>query len=163
MGRYDKKNGYYPNHRTNQSLKAKLDDTLDVIHFMIGKNIREARMRVLINDVYEHLERYESFHYGISVMAQKLSQLSAKDVVLEHAVPSNVVINKLKSQKPNRSDLLQFFRDHYFLCFITKNENICLNKVGLKFKMPPNWNQNWKNWICRYKAADISLSVNPGL
>jgi len=161
MGRYDKKNGYYPNHKQNTDLKNKIDDTLEVISFMLDKNIRESRLRVLTNDVFEYLEQYEDFHYGVSTEANKLTVLNSKTVVLEHAIPSNLIIKELKKQKPEKHQLLDFFRKHYYLCLITIDENKRLDK-GLRKKMPDHWKENWNDWQCRYREKDIKLIIQPG-
>lgn len=165
MGRYDKsKAGFYPNYSKNENLRLMLNDTLKSILLVQGKNIKEARLRVLMNDVFEYLERFEGFHYG---MFEKALQIDEKDinsstVTLDHAVPSKVLIRKLKITNPrNKKALLDFFRLHYFICFITKEEEYNLDKK-LRQKMPDTWNNNWQDWDARYRAKGIVLKVLPG-
>lgn len=164
MGRYDKKDGFYPNYRANKDLKSKIEDTINVISYAMKRNIREARLRVLINDVYEYLERFEGFHYGISEGVSMLNdnEINSEQVILDHAVPSNVIIRTLKAISPNEKDLLDFFRRHYYMCLLTKKENKEVDKE-LRMKMPSSWKLNdWANWDARYREKGIVLKIKPG-
>jgi len=168
MGRYDKKgiSDYYPNYKPDMKFKERLGDTLDAILCCLDKNIREARLRVLMSDIFEYLERFEDYHYGISEEAYKMigDNFNSIYITLDHGVPSNVLIKELKSKKPkNRKELLEFSRKHYFMCFITKKEDKELNNKGLKQKMPDDWDGKWENWKSRYEKANITLKVDPGI
>jgi len=116
MGRYDRKGDspYYPNYQANKKTKERLDDTLDVILYCLDKKIKEKRLRDLMSDIFEYLERFKSFHFGISEEVNKMIgsgiKLDSSNVILDHGVPSNVLIKELKSSKPkNQEELIAFF------------------------------------------------------
>ena len=160
--------GYYPRYSGSNSSKIDLNDTLDAILYIMHKNIREQRLRHLINDVFEYLEKNAGFHFGVSDAYEKLKTsgvvLTSKNVVLEHAVPSTVIIAQMKkTQIINRKSLLNFLMEHYFICLINNAENQKLSGLGLHRRMPQNWNNDWVHWDVRYKAAGIKLKVKPGL
>jgi len=168
MGRYNNKgNGhFYPMYEPKESLRIIYEDTLDVILYCLDKKIKEVRLRLLMNDIFEYLETFEGFYYGISEEAYKLinnNVVSSDIVTLDHGVPLKVLIQELKSIKPkDREELLNFFKKHFFLCFITKDEDKKLNKYKLKQKMPIGWEGDGKNWKIRYESVGITLKVDPG-
>lgn len=168
MGRYDRKGNdhYYPNYKPDIKLKERLNDTLNVILHCLDKKIKEVRLRDLTSDIFEYLERFEGYHYGISEEAYKLidNNFNSNYITLDHGVPSNVLIKELKSIKPgDRQELLNFFKHHYYMCFITKDEDRELNRNKLKQKMPDGWNGNWNNWAIRYEVVGINLILEPGV
>jgi hypothetical protein len=64
------------------------------------KDIREQRLRYLVNDIFEYLEENERFYFGISNELNKLAlsgtALTSKNMTLDHAVPDIMVIQKMK-------------------------------------------------------------------
>jgi hypothetical protein len=168
MGRYDKKGDgpYYPRYKPDSKLRERLKDTLDVILYCQEKKIKAVRLRDLMSDIFEYLERFEDFHYGISEKAFKMidNKFNSTYITLDHGVPSKELIKELILNKPkNQEELLEFCRNHYFMCFITKKEDIKLNHKKLKQKMPDGWNGKWENWKSRYEEAEITLKVDPGV
>ena len=144
------------------------DDNVSVIlnNFNNNWNIRETRLKDLIDDVYHNLERTEGFHYGVSKEVCKLKgengEIPTNKVIREHAVPATIVIEEIKRRVivtgviQSEEDLLGFLKEHYYMCYVTKKEDKKLNKK----KMPNNWN-DWDNWIARYKKAGIELDEKP--
>jgi hypothetical protein len=170
MNRYNtNKSGFYPEYSSCKKTQVNVEDVLNVILYILTskKKIRDLRIRTLVNDVFEYLERIEGFHFGLSEEVEKLivkGAISFKNVTLDHGVPSTVLMNHLKvAGITTTADLLNFFRKHYYMCFISKEEDTRLNKNKLKQKMPDNWKNDWTKWDARYKAIDIKLVVSPGI
>lgn len=147
------------------------DDNVSVIlnNFNNNWNIRETRLKDLIDDVYHNLERTEGFHYGVSEAAWALRDengwIPKRMVTCEHAVPSTIVIEEMRNEIENESitteqELLNFLRTHFYMCLITKNEDNSLRIAGLHRRMPETWNRNWNNWIVRYNYVGINLNEN---
>ncbi len=150
------KTGFYPYHCGAKPLKYGINDTLDSILFILHKKINEKRLRDLMNDVNSHLERTESFHYGLS---EGFINSIDKNAVIEHAVPSHELIMILKAQNPKtRDELMDFMRSHYYICLITPIEDQKLRDHKLSKYMP----KNWKVWNERYEKAEIKILINPG-
>ena len=174
MGYYKpNKNGNYLSHcnpRPTQNIIE--DDNVKVIlsNYNNNLNIRETRLKDLIDDVYHNLEKTEGFHYGVSEAAWALrdenGQIPTNMVIREHAVPSTIVIEEMRNEIGNGSitteqELLDFLRRHFYMCLITREENGRFNaNNGLIDDMPENWNKNWDNWIARYQQVDINLHEN---
>lgn len=168
MGRYNKNSrGFYPSHGANGKSKEVIEDVLTTIRFVLRLKLRDQRLRCFVNDVFEYLERTEGFHYGLSekvLILLKNGEISTENVILDHAVPSVIINKALKLRSFNTNcELKDFLRNHYSICFITKDENKILNKKKYKQRMPDGWNIDFDNWDARYKKAGIKIAVNPGL
>ena len=168
MGRYNKNSrGFYPSHGTNGKSKEVIEDVLTAIRFILRLKLRDQRLRCFVNDVFEYLERTEGFHYGLSKKVLILlnnGEISTENVILDHAVPSIIINATLKRTtfKTNK-ELFDFLKKHYFICFITKDEDKILNQKKYKQRMPDEWNSDFGNWDARYKKAGIKIVIKPGL
>ena len=92
------------------------------------KDIREQRLRYLVNDIFEYLEENKGFYFGISDEFNKLAlsgtALTSKNMTPDHAVPNTMVIQEMKKSRiktPNQ--LLKFLKENYFICLITGDED----------------------------------------
>ena len=148
------KNGFYPRHCGTKPLKYDINNTLDIILFMLHMNVFETRLRNFMNDVNAYLERNESFHYGLSE-----GFLATGEGFIEHGVPSHELIKIIRERNPKtREELLDFMRKNYHICLVTHEEDERLRKLKLIKSMP----DDWKHWSERYERAGIKIIVQPG-
>ena len=79
-----------------------------------------------------------------------------KKTVVEHVVPSQVIVNKLyELKKFEPSKVEKVLKKYWKIMTITTRENNILNskKTGLTYQMPKNW--DGKDIFARYKAVKI--------
>lgn len=81
-----------------------------------------------------------------------------KDLRHDHAVPRNLIVKMLLNLKgritPGR--VRKILKKYCGAVIITKKDDIKLNKMGLRQKMPGDW--NGRELLARYKAASIRIS-----
>jgi hypothetical protein len=170
--------GFYPQHSGTHLQSLNRKDILDTVLFTLKRKIREVRKRCFINDVYESLERDESFHFGYSKKVLELinnnEELTSENVTLEHAIPNTRVIEEMRKKFPikldklsakiklsEREKLLEFLKSHYYMCLITKKEDDDIRKEKLCRTMPSNWDFISGKWYARYKQARIEIKLCP--
>ena len=74
---------------------------------------------------------------------------------VEHAVPSQVIVNLFKTTKVlTTKKAYDILADFYRVIVVTKEEHEKLNAIGLMSKMPVDWDK--KDPYARYRAAKIS-------
>lgn len=78
-------------------------------------------------------------------------------IIVEHAVPVNVIGNVVRGDPQLRSvaKLREFLRHHYKRGVLTRQEDKQLTGAGLRQAMPPSWSP-WENPFARYHAVQLS-------
>lgn len=84
-----------------------------------------------------------------------------RKLVHEHAVPKKLLIEMLMNlSNPSSDSVQQMFQNYCKAAVITKAEDASLNRLGLRSKMPADW--DGKDPWARYKAAGIILRSQAG-
>lgn len=79
-------------------------------------------------------------------------------LIFEHAIPRSILCNKLFEMKDLNYDSIRIFQETYIKrIFITKQENYALDSLGLRSKMPSDWDLN-DPWA-RHKKAKIKYTA----
>jgi hypothetical protein len=80
-------------------------------------------------------------------------------LMVDHAVPLAVMVKQLfrPDADLNKEALRKYLRRWYHLGLLTSAEDAKLNSLGLRSRMPKNW--NGEDLIARYRAADIVTVV----
>lgn len=74
----------------------------------------------------------------------------------DHAIPKKVLMELLfRMAHPSSESVQSFFEAYCFGAVITVAEDEALNRLGLRSKMPMNW--DGRDQWARYKAAGITL------
>lgn len=109
--------------------------------------------RELQNDIFQCLERLESKFYFLSEKFKQLTteqKENSKFVTVEHPIPVQVFGKLIKDKIFNRdiisaAELLDFIRDNYHVCLISKLEDNLLGG-NLKSDIPKEWWKDKSNW-----------------
>ena len=83
---------------------------------------------------------------------------SLKNTIVEHAVPTQVIVNMLlKLKKIENKKVKRILKKYWQVMLVTKKEHLKLNskKLNLTYKMPGNWNK--KDLFARYRLAKIKF------
>jgi hypothetical protein len=84
---------------------------------------------------------------------------NGRSVIYDHAVPFNLVGDMLMSlDSPTKESVSRILNEFVVSVLITSKENDELNNLGLKSKMPKDW--DGKNVLARYEAAKINVTIN---
>ena len=151
------KSGVYPTWCDSKRSKFNLEAELDTMLFLIEHSKVERLHKVLMNDIYKHLEKNEGFHYGLSKEFMKLED--KKQAITEHALPFHEMLKMIKQQNiKTKEDLLAFIVRNYYICLVTLEEDEKLRKAKLTRSMPKDWTE----WTQRYEAVGIELVTYPG-
>ena len=76
-------------------------------------------------------------------------------LIKEHSLPVSVIYELLLKQDfKNENDIEIFLLNYYRLGVLTKDEDNILSSIGLKYKMPEDWNIKM-NVFYRYEVAGI--------
>ncbi len=98
--------------------------------------------------------KYSGCQYW-SPAAWKLRNSGAK-LVHEHLVPKSVIIDRLMSlKKPSRSSVKKILETLCIGVVVTTDEDRSLNALGLRSKMPDDW--DGKNPRARYEMAGLEI------
>jgi hypothetical protein len=153
--------GYYPADSGYGKMKFNPIESATAVLALLKIPYTGKALRILTDGINNYLQRTEGYHYGISKGFAEAQ--SKRGVTVEHGIPLKVqiemMINKINSGEiKTPENILQFLRDHYTVCLITKDENARLNAAKMGHRMP----ENWKDWTERYKIANIDLVQLPG-
>ena len=82
-------------------------------------------------------------------------------LVHEHAVPKKLLIDLLLNlPSPTTDSVEQMFQNYCKAAVITRAEDAALNRLGLRSKMPSDW--DGRDPWARYKDAGIALRNQAG-
>ncbi|EGR0237937.1 hypothetical protein M2G59_21225 [Vibrio vulnificus] len=126
---------------------------------VVLKIIREASLLATECRMLNGKNKNNAAFISPKALAIKEEGRELKNLTLEHGVPVSVIRDEvLKLVKPSALDVASVIYQLTALAVITNEEDSRINKLGLRSKMPPNWNGN--KWI-RYQLANIDLIDNP--
>jgi len=109
-------------------------------------------------DPDKHGSALSAMHFVSSDAKQVLAGRSSERLMKDHAVPIAIVRELLfEIDEVNPTTIKLFLREHYRLGVITKREDNLLSSIGLRSKMPTEWDRS--DPFARYKRAEISSSI----
>ena len=116
---------------------------------------KEIGMHVFRKDKHPKSKAASKLAKKLKYKKITLKEFKNKTVV-EHAVPNQVIVNKLyelKKFEPRKVE--KILKKYWRIMTITTRENDILNskKTDLRYKMPKNW--DGKDVFARYKAVKI--------
>jgi len=74
-----------------------------------------------------------------------------KDTHFEHAFTVSTMKKKLIDSDFSKAEAVEFILSNYACCFISKDENIRLNKAGLNSKRPNGWKEAYNQVGIEFK------------
>ena len=82
-------------------------------------------------------------------------------LIVDHAVPVAVIIDQLFGLDADlsREGVRRSLKRFYFLGLLSNAEDVTLNQIGLRSRMPGHWDGN--ELIARYREAAILKAVEP--
>lgn len=85
-------------------------------------------------------------------------KLSKIGLAYEHQVPLSVLASLLKTaaEKRHHQEASRILRDYFQVCWVTKEEDSELNRLGLRSQMPDDW-RDGDPADARYKKAGIVI------
>jgi len=128
-------------------------------HIKQHNNIKQ-RMKLLVNDLYGHLEKNEKFSPGFSVELMKEKDNNSKiRGIWEHTIPwEEFFYYLIRKEFTEREQLYSFLKDTYCQCRITTAEHKKLKQAGLASKMP----EDWESWKERYDYQGVNIKMAKG-
>lgn len=153
MGRTSQSN---PRYRTKSELCAD-------IAFVLNSSLHYGTKYAVFDNAMWVWTEFEGKYKGCeywSVAAQGFRE-DQRMLVHEHAVPKKLLIDLLLSlSSPTPDSVQQMFQNYCKAAVITKAEDAALNRLGLRSKMPSDW--DGRDPWARYKAAGIVLRSQVG-
>lgn len=142
------------NYHIKISIKA-----MDIVHdrsiwtdkFRNSKDFNEVSQKII-----DTIRSKGIFTYGIWKYFNK------QKIRWDHTVPTSVIIDKILSLYDSKSLTFEAFssivQDAGFITIITEDEDKKLNELGLRQKMPADWDLNGAtNAFARYDKAGIEI------
>lgn len=82
--------------------------------------------------------------------------MNLKELCHEHVVPKRYILEKLFSlSSPTTEEVYRVLSTYCIGAVVTRDEDRRLAKMGLRSKMPTNWDE--KNIWARYDLAEIEM------
>ena len=102
-------------------------------------------------------QRREEFPIKGKLTHHKLSKIG---LAFEHKVPLSVLTKLLKTPSENRDhqEAGRILLDYFQVCWVTKEEDSKLNRLGLRSKMPAGW-RDGDPANARYAMAGIDIQT----
>ena len=80
---------------------------------------------------------------------------STQKTTADHAVPNKVMIERIVQKSSKGEDIRTIIDSFCEIVVLTKDEDVALNKAGLRSCMPSDW--NGKDRYARYRAVGIAI------
>lgn len=147
--------------RTSSKNKRTLEQKLECLR----KAISNSKEHILAGDplrIYSQYMRYalDQFIYLNFFTSAEANGLDRQYVIHEHVIPHRIVMKKLLDLHPLTDENIMFvLKRYYIICKITKEEDGRLSNVGLKKKMPPEWNEEDGCVFARYKHREVNIEI----
>ena len=128
----------------------------------LRKAIRNAREHIEAGDrprIYSQYIRYalDDLKYLNFFTSEEAVDLSRSEVRHDHVVPHSWVMNRLLAlDSLNDASILKVLRKYFFICVISKREDMLLNSAGLRKKMPDGWDPDLGDVFERYRVAGLT-------
>lgn len=146
MGRKQESNRRY---RTKQELCSD-------VAFVLNSNLHHGTKCVVLDNAMWVWSEFDGKYDGCKFWSAEAARLASEKRIHDHAVPKKVLMDLLfRVNSPTAESVRCFFEAYCFGAVITKAEDEALNRLGLRSKMPTNW--NGKDPWARYKAAGIAI------
>ena len=147
MGRIAKSNGRY---RTKQVLCRD-------VAFVLNSELHYGTKCVVLDNAMWVWSEFDGKYDGCKFWSAEAARAGQEEKQIhDHAVPKKVLMEfLLRMSRPTPEEVERFFESYCFGAVITKAEDDALNKLGLRSKMPSDWD-GIDPWA-RYKAAKIVL------
>ena len=147
MGRIPESN---PRHRTKQQL-------ITDITFVLNSNLHFGTKTAVLTDATWVWSEYEGKYKGCGFWSEAAARCGDTKLLRhDHAVPRKLLLDWLLNLRSPTQDSIQALLDAYCkAAVIIKSEDALLNRLGLRSKMPSDW--DGKDPWARYKAAGIVL------
>ena len=129
----------------------------DVTFALNTQQLHFAAKRAVIDQAIWVWSEYEGKYSPTLFWSPKARTAKRKGlpIIHEHPVPRQVVRDKLFELKnPTAVKVAKVFRSYCLGAVIAKSEDECLNKNGLRSKMPPDW--DGRDVWARYRAIGIN-------
>lgn len=119
------------------------------------KSCYSKALREPIFYLWEKIEKTNKYNSSkFRSFAAKGIPNNSKNLIYDHAIPFNYVLEKLVAIKNlTPATVRKCLIDNLVTCTITKEENILLNKSGFLHKMPDDW--DGIDPMYRYKKVKI--------
>tara|TARA_Y100000589_G_scaffold250491_1_gene238597 strand:- start:183 stop:716 length:534 start_codon:yes stop_codon:yes gene_type:complete len=73
----------------------------------------------------------------------------------EHPIPSKIITDEIVKNRKFPNHIIEILNWADFIVIVTKNEDKCLQKIGLQSSMPNGWRYFSDNQFERYKLAGL--------
>ncbi|GMQ45639.1 hypothetical protein [Vibrio sp. 10N] len=128
--------------------------------YTLLKTIREATLLSTPCKMLNGSNKNNAALISPEALAIKEAGKESNNLILEHGVPVKVIMDKIQEyNEPTPVDIAIIIQSMSALAVITKEEGKYMSKLGIKSKMPDDWDKQNK-WI-RYERANIQLIPNP--
>ena len=124
---------------------------------VLNSDLHYGTKCVVLDNAMSVWSEFEGKYGGCRFWSAEAARQSQSDKLIhDHAVPKKVLMELLfRVSRPTPECIQQYFEAYCFGAVITKAEDDTLNRLGLRSKMPTNW--DGKDPWARYNAANIIL------
>ncbi len=144
---------------SNKSLRYRTKNELcDDIAFTLNSSLHYGTKYAVLSEATWVWTEFEGKYDGCQYWSKAALEFrgNPKMLVHEHVMPKKLVIELLlKMSSPTTSSVYQLLDSYCKGAVITRAEDAALNRLGLRSKMPPDWDE--KDLWARYKVAEIVL------
>lgn len=140
-----------PRYRTKSELCSELA-------FVLNSNLHYGTKHAVLLEATWVWTEFEGKYDGCEHWSEAAWAVRGQPEMLihEHLMPKKLVIERLlRLASPTPSSVQQLMESYCKGVVITRDEDTRLNKLGLRSKMPKDWNE--KDVWARYTAAQIVL------
>lgn len=132
--------------------QAKEGEAFGFKHNICCRNLKEA-----LHEYWRHRTlKQHSFQKKRILRSKAARNKSLSECVGEHVVPRMVIVNRLMEMKmPTTPAVIKLLKNLYHVRLVTYKEHKRLTELGLRYKMPPDW--NGVDVFARYAVAGIAV------
>jgi hypothetical protein len=153
--------------KKNPKFRTK-DQMVNDVHGLLNSDFAsEGLIREAIHTICWTWTQHEGKYAGcpnFSPEAAKIPEAEwcGKNVIHEHIVPKTIIINYLmNTRKLSKAKIREYFDTHLIGVIVTKEEDLRLNSLGLRQKMPAGFTDEnhelFADPFARHKTANIQL------
>jgi len=124
--------------------------------FGFTRNMACRNLKIALHQYWQNKEmgQHSQAHRNRIPMSKAAEIVPKDQVQVEHAVPQQLIVNMLMDMEPlTKRRISNLLRKLFRVRTVTKEEHSRLNGMGLRSKMPDDW--NGKDPWARYDAAGI--------
>lgn len=129
--------------------------------YVLSSEVSYGTKYAVVHEITWIWSEFNGKHQGCKYWSEKAinSGLTNKELIHEHIVPRKVMISALMNmENPTPDKIFNYLKKYCIGVVVTKEEDIRLNKAGLRSKMPNSWNEDdpWE----RYNLVGIKVIYN---